>query len=625
MIKTKQLYDSFNARYLNNEEIANLFIINKQYEDLIKNNHSLLMGPRGSGKTTLLKMLTIPSQHFWNKSHNSSILEPSFIAVYVPTDVQWKKQMDDFDEEFDNKPKYKKIITRLIVTTNILISLCDTFINLLEFKNNTEQDLTNEAELSLALINDWKIKRPVSTNLSAIKHSLLNRLVEINSHVNKVKALDTSENDIVYPEYFFDDYLGLVAVACNSFERVFKDDEYFVNKIFKWALCFDELEIAPQWLQNELLGLLRSLSHQNILFKLTMVPLVLINKNSEFEEINARENQDFEIIRTWTYSKSSLSDWEDFSRRIVQDKFRRQYNAKINPLTLFGSDKLDLNLTKTFRAEAIPNEKAGHYTEGSLVWTLFKELAVIDKSFREFLISKKINPLNPVPLNDKQKDEIFRKVKPIAVHRYQFRSHFVMGRKRSRKNAALYYGLPFLYHYCDGNPRALIGLMDDFLRVMSFKNDAVQRIHISVQSRLVYNTSRKYLQGIYTHPDANVRYLNKYINLGALLDKIGLYFNDKIIHGDFAMDPANCFIVDKDVPEPIIELLKVAMHLGAIIYLDPHESVSKNGLIGKRFRLSYFLFPNYELPVVEYNDINLSKILKKGTDKIDQLLLFEAK
>jgi len=113
------------------------------------------------------------------------------------------------------------------------------------------------------------------------------------------------------------------------------------------------------------------------------------------------------------------------------------------------------------------------------------------------------------------------------------------------------------------------------------------------------------------------------MNLGFLLERIGRYFEERIIVDDFSPDPVNCFVVDKETPQEVAELLKVAMHLGAIIYLDPDESVSKSTLVGKKFRLSYLLFPNFRLPIVEYNEVPLSRILRKGSDKIDQLLLFE--
>ncbi len=625
MNSNKVLNDSVNARYLNYEEIANLFIPNQQYIDLVKPNHSLLMGPRGSGKTTLLKMLTTPAQHYANANERLRNLQPpAFYSIYVPTDIQWKKQIDDFKIEFLQKPKFSSVITRLIVTTNVLISLCDTFINLLEFKESSENDFKFEADLAVLLIDDWKISKPISANLHSIKHSLISRLANINSHIRKVRINDIVDEKIDMPEFYYDNYIDLVTAGCSAFETIFKQDQYFSKRGFKWAICFDELEIAPEWLQIELLYLLRSTASQNIFFKLTMVPLVNLSSNNSLSNLQARENQDFLIIRTWTYSAESLADWKDFSRRLIQDKFKRKFGERINPIGLLGPDSLDLNIAQTFKNEATFEQKKG-YSSGSTIWYLFKEAARADITFREFLKNKGINPANPIPERDKQEDEIFRKIKPLVVHRFQFQNTTLIGRKRSRKNAALYYGMPFLSEFCEGNPRALIGLIDQVIAIIQRNKGKTDRIPIEVQSRLIYTFSRQYLESIFNHPDSNVPYLNKYINLGSLLNRIGIYFHERIIDGEFNMDPANCFEIDRDIPESIIDLLTVAMHLGAIIYLDPQESITKNGMVGKKFRLSYFLFPRYELPTVTYKEVQLSKILRKGTEKIDQLLLFDSK
>lgn len=627
MTNSKILYESFNARYLNYQEIANLFIENKQYNQLVENAHSLLMGPRGSGKTTLLKMLTIPAQHYFSSRIGAEkILKPSFFAVYIPTDVQWKKQMDELEKTFSTKLKYQQVISKLVVSTNVLISLCDTFAQIIQYKIANEEDLLNESKLCEMLIKDWRIASPVSTNLASLKHALLGRMTQINSHAKRVHALDMQEDQIDYPDYFFDDFHTLVPLGCDSFEQIFSKDPSFEKAPFKWALCFDELEIAPDWLKGDLLSLLRSTTAQNILYKLTMVPIVSVENNSKFYALQAREFQDFSIIRTWTYSRESMFEWEKFSRKLLADKLHRNFTGEYNLLSIFGPDNLDYNIVETFKQDKTLMMKGG-YGEGTPIWLIFRELARVDKSFRTYLKDiKKIDPQNPIPIEKSQEDEVFRKLKPIVVHRYQLRSHVVFGRRRSRKNTSLYYGIPFLFHFSDGNPRTLIGLIEEFLNILNRNRvDAPKRLHISVQNRVVYKASRKYLEAIRNHPGANVPYLNKYINLGALLERIGDYFNDKMINDDFQSDPANSFIVDSAIPQSIIELLTVAMHLGAIIYLDPQESLSSDGLVGKRFRLSYFLFPYFNIPVVSYKEVSLSSILRRGTDKIDQLLLFDPK
>lgn len=615
------LYDSFNARNLGDEQLAQLFIINSQFSELVKNNHSLLMGPRGSGKTTLLKMLTVSCQHYWNLHPKKikEIVKPAFYAIYIPTDSQWKRQINELERQFQNKGRFAKAVVKLNVTTNILLSVCNTFIDIIRFQRGGTNALKNEARLAQLLVRDWKLMKPIAANLLSVRHSLFRRLDEIRNLINKVQILQLPENEIPYPDYIFDEYLPLLDLAFDSFEVVFRDDPKFKETERKWALCFDELEIAPSWLQEELFGMLRSLHNQRILLKLTMVPLVVLK---DFSNINAREKDDYNIIRTWTYSSTSINNWNKFARKLIEDKMLRK-SAKIHHLSLFGSDSLDRNLELTFHGLE-KFEATNGYAEGSYMWFLFKELAAIDSSFRDYLKDKDIIPSNPIPKEKGQEDSLFRKIKPIAVHRLQFKSHIV-GKLRSRKNASLYYGIPRIFDLCDGNPRALIGLIDEFLDRITFEKDGRPRkFDISAQSRLITEVSKRYLLLLENHPDANVRYHKKFMNLGAILQKIGKYFESELISASFSADPYNCFIVDDKTPEEVQELLTVAMHLGAIIYLNPNESVSINGLIGKKFRLSYLLFPNFKLPMVEYKATLLSKIIKTDGNKIDQLLLFDA-
>jgi len=60
------LYDTFNAKYLSYQEVADSFISNTEFYQLQANASILLMGPRGCGKTTLLKMLTPAGLHYWS-------------------------------------------------------------------------------------------------------------------------------------------------------------------------------------------------------------------------------------------------------------------------------------------------------------------------------------------------------------------------------------------------------------------------------------------------------------------------------------------------------------------------------------------------------------------------------
>jgi hypothetical protein len=628
MNNEKLLFESFNARYLTFEEIANSFIPNEQYDELIKNNHSLLMGPRGSGKTTLLKMLTPNAQKAWyniNRSAFSPELIP-FFGVYIPTDIHWKRQLEQFEKEFSFDERYSELTSKVVVTTNVLISLCKTFSQLLERIEKTDSALQKEADLCKELVDNWSLLKPIAPNIISVEQALLNRLKEINATSKRLKSFKKVQAEGDYQPYYFEDYYDLVIVACTTFEKHFKNHNELKSLPFRWALCFDELEIAPKWLQMDLIDKLRSTGQQNIIFKLTTSPLVsLVDKlKKSFHKVEARQNEDYKIVRTWTFDSRELKKWDIFSEKLIKKRLENKFHNNIDAKYLFGSDSLDRSLQEVFKGENISKDKG--YGKGTLLWFLFKEYAKIDPSFRNFLTLKNIKYTNPVPSKEGQENEIFRKIKPIVTFRYQFtKSVNFTSKRRSRKNAPLFYGEPLLYEICDGNPRALIGLIDEFLLKVNRNSDGeVLPFSIYEQSKIITTVSKRYLELLSTHPDSNIKRPNGVINLGTILTRIGDYFFKRLVDGVFIMDPPGTFIIDSKLDEQIVEIMDLAMHLGAIIYLEPDEAVTESGIKGKKFRLSYLLYPNFKIPQREYNAINLSTILnKKDSDKLNQQILFD--
>src|SRR5438045_309341 len=91
---TPTIFESFNARNLDPEKVAETFVPSKQYDSLIKRRHTLIVGPRGSGKTTLLKMLQEPALEAWqhdSAEHYRSKID--FTGVFIPTDISWGEQL----------------------------------------------------------------------------------------------------------------------------------------------------------------------------------------------------------------------------------------------------------------------------------------------------------------------------------------------------------------------------------------------------------------------------------------------------------------------------------------------------------------------------------------------------
>src|SRR3954470_15580022 len=88
------IFESFNARALEPDQVARTFVPSQHYRTLTKRSHSIIIGPRGSGKTTLLKMLQQPALEAWNHPHADeyrSIID--FTGVFIATDVSWGRQV----------------------------------------------------------------------------------------------------------------------------------------------------------------------------------------------------------------------------------------------------------------------------------------------------------------------------------------------------------------------------------------------------------------------------------------------------------------------------------------------------------------------------------------------------
>lgn len=615
----QDVQETFNARYLSYEHIAKTFIENGQYIELLKNNHTLLMGPRGSGKTTLLKMLT-PACQYYLKSLYPKHKDIGFIAIYIPADIQWNKQIDVFSNENGFPKSVKETFPKFLVTSNILISLINTFIQIFEIENkhlNDDELLSMEINLCSNLIDNWKINKPVAPTLNSIKQALSIRLADGNALLNKIKYGTLDPKDTVLPDYFYNDYVDLVSIGCNAFEDVFKFSSFNQKK---WAFCFDELEIAPEWLQMDLLVKTRSID-QRYIFKLTTSPIVsFVNRlDNQDLSIEAREDEDFKIVRTWNFDSKGLKSWNIFSDKLITQKIQRHFDDEhLTPINIFGTDSDIRNLTRTLgQPRTRTKNKDSHYENGGYYWTLFRDLAEVDLSFKKFLESKRINPKNPLPISDGQMDQIFRKVKEVVLYRFHFRNS--NNGKRGRKNPTLNYGLPMIYELCDGNPRFLISLIDALLPSIT----TTGKIPINRQSTVISEYSYKYLSLIASHPDSTVALSKgKSLNLAKLIIEIGDFFFERLVLDDFKMDVKSTFIVDNNVPDKIIKLITLGVHLGAFIYLDPKKAFSRDGIIGSKFRLSYLLNPNFNLPKREYEHVNLSTILSLSTKKHTPQLKF---
>jgi len=599
---------AFNARYMTFEDIAKSFIKSDNFIGIIKNEHSILTGSRGCGKTTLLKMLHPKALNAWNNKDGIQIKnEIPFTGIYIPADRQWKSQLDTFETKFAENKGFVENIFRGVVNANILIAICSTFDALLEI-NNIESGF--EIDLCKKLIDCWEIPKPLPPNLADIVIKIRCMVKDFNSIINKNSITDE------LPKLCYNNFVDLISVAIDCFESINNSKEYKnIEYKNRWALCFDELEIAPKFLQELIINQnLRSLSDQRLIFKITTTPSLNLS-NHDFSGLNPSELDDFTELKLWVYDNRSQKQWRSFCESYLKSSLETKFNDKIIDIKVLLGDHDYINGLKAgepYEYSKLKSKNNTEFEEGGIMWYVMKKLQYFDDSFRDFLDRKDINPFNPIPKNREQEASIHRKIKPIVLYRYYFTEKSNRKDKRvklrSRNINTLNHGKDYIYDISDGNPRAFANIVNEIIKQVQFSNDKRNKnIDIPSQTRIIESFSINYsYKRIINYPKNIIK--NSDLLLYEIVDKIGDYFFNRLVLSDFTADPTILFYIDSSDTE-LENFIDIALESGAILKIE--EEIPKKGVRKAHdvYRLSYSLYPKYRLPKVNYNPIPLRNIL----------------
>lgn len=569
--------NSFNARNLDPEEIAENFIYSQSFDILKNKSHTIILGARGCGKTTLMKMLTLPALYNWKHAvARKFINDIPFYAIYIPTDISWLyKDATLNNTRIDNQ--LIELISKFSVNTNIFESLCDTFLNILKYEFSSKHSLENEIEFCFRLINLLKLDLNVAPRLEGIKEALKYRRNSINEDLSKL--IYNKKYEFKYYDYLHLNYVDIIPLILDSFERIFK------SKKTSWALCFDELEFAPVWLKKQLYALLRS-TDQRILFKLSSSPIL----PKEVDEVLKQESgaslgNDFEIIKMWDIHSQSNNE---FSKELIDSLLKRK-KIKTKAKSFFGSN---------FRF--IEGQES--YNQNSEYILQIKELASKDIFFHEYLISKNIDPNNPVPTDPSQLASVFRKIKPIVY----YRNYFIKENKTkiiyntNKKFIELYSGYEILLSITDGNPRWLIGLINSILN----KAD-LQKADFNIQYDEILRTSNRFINFINNTPYYNN---GNNLNMEEFIKRVGEFFKDSLLGRAFNPEPFSTFIYDSAIMD-FSEIIEKGLLQGAFILINENDENFDFELNNKRFKLSYLYSHEYRLPLRISKEIKIEKII----------------
>ncbi len=600
-LSAPSVYGSFNARFLTVDALADGFIPSDDFDTVSKPAHTVILGPRGSGKTCLLKMLQPAALAAWKGDEGAQYREAvKFIGVYIPTDVSWREQSKNLGSSFDDQ-SHSEILERAALTYHVLYALVGTLLDCVENKGAREFaklqiSFDTERELVGAMAKRWKLE-PAAPTLQSLKNSLGAKSMDVWVYARQEILLGPSGRSARFAaktEMAFD-FLHEILWAIEITNDAAKVRDQ------RWALLFDELEIAPDWLLDALIRSLRSID-QRVLLKLSLSPFYAVRS---FDNVLApRPGHDFDLIRLWYgYKKDARSFCERMFRSLLEK----------NKIT-------DKDLYKILGYSPLKGGKpnsAGAYSVGSSHHKLLMEAYNKDASFHAYCEDNKVD-LNKIgELTESTRASLIRKIIPTLIVRTAYRSYphlMPKGGKRtfrSRKKADIYGGVDTFFELIEGNPRWLIGITNELIPEIRKHG----RVPVGTQFDRITEAAIRFLAILNTHPLCD-GFSKGEKSLADALGEIAKKIHDSVVTGDFKSEPYGGFIVDKNTSPKIFSALGAAINAGAIISTsdDISEPFVYKHLIGKSFRMTYLLSPFYGIPVRIGRSFPLSSLFPEIKD-----------
>jgi hypothetical protein len=603
------IFESFNARALTPDQVAATFVPSRQFEELSKRRHTIVLGPRGSGKTTLLKMLQPTALAMWHHPLAYDLASKiDFTGIFVATDIGWSEQLAALGHGV-LETYAQRLLSTASFTTHALRSLVIAFEQRRALSGSSETAQTRvlnlpasaEVEAVKAIASAWHITGIVPS-LFALRQALTKRLSEIRQVASREVLLDNDTRgkrlaDISYLHLHF---LQAAGFAIEAFEGTAQISPG------KWAYLFDELELAPSWIHEELVKSLRS-TDDRFLFKLALNPFTN-NTHLMQTATSPAPGQDFDQIALWYAEKRDAyafcaSLWEE----LVKDKGLQRVPSAVSVLgrSYFESSAEDFV------------EHGSAYAPGSRWARRFASLAQKDRTFRDYLREHEMQPDSLDLKQGAARAADVRKIAPIvAVREFYRRNDSLSGEEptqlRSRKKPTLYAGADSVFAITEGNPRWFIGLISRLISDLT--EEPGQRIPPGKQAIELIDAAQRFTATLRTIPVLRVG--AEPLSVIQLVRLVGKYFHTQTVLGDFRPEPPGSFTVDSRTPESVLDALRQALNAGAVVYVpDDDGQLILTSLRGKRFRLSYLLAPLYEFPIRLGKEVALSRILRTVSEE----------
>jgi energy-coupling factor transporter ATP-binding protein EcfA2 len=596
-VHSSDFFATANARFRSPATVARSFIPPEQFRRLALPAHTVMVGPRGSGKTTLLKMLT-PEALAEAAQSKRFRLESGlqFTGVFIPSDIAWSKQLQTFSK-WNLPEELSSAIFEASFTTSVLRSFAGSLHD--RFKRDVPEtwlgirrihlDAATESLIAESLADLWSLKLRVPS-LRGLKAAAAERIVDLGrlaAQVHRVPGpVAVDERLLLGP------LVPQLTLALDTLEALVPE-----TAGEKWGLLFDELELAPAETRKSLIASMRSVD-ERLIFKLAIAPYAS-DLSDLVSAVAAMPGHDHEEIWLSYGHKAQAMEFSfELMRALVRERFGQDVSLEsLLGSALFPADDEDLQSV----------EQMSHAQEDYV-----RDLYASDQTFRAY-VRRVAGGLDELLASTGQKrSQNLRKILPIVIVRVAFRtpddSDAARGsrRTRSRKNPFIYSGTTALATILEGNPRWIIGVLSSLL------DDLPERVPYARQNAEIARTRNAFRAMLSTIPVPSSSETRR--GLLSLLNLIGESFKDSLIVDDFNADPVASFTVDHNASPALIEALGSAVNAGAIVYVpDGAGAGLLSSMRGKRFRLSYLLATQYQLPLRLERAASLRSILVRNS------------
>ena len=563
-------FGAYNARHINAEEVARQFVPSGKFWELSALRNSLLIGPRGSGKTHLLKMLQPKALAAWEGNEaDHARSKVDYWGVFTPADINWKTQVEHKAQTLSGEQQSQ--FSNVVFLSHFREAFVTCLLQLTRDRpsfdhggTSTRVELTRDKEVTLciALAEAWGLRLRVPS-LDGLRLGLVEELVRLGMP-HALQSLSPYMSRLTN--------MSVLGVAREIAEHFVSVTGLYTAR---WALCFDELEIAPQSIQENLFQYLRS-TDQRFVFKLAISPSndasALLN-----QETMASAGNDYDAIPLWFIDQRER---EQFCLQLWDKLAAGTRASTLSPQNLLQRSRFQYpNAESTFGRRRYQVESP---------WT------------RDF--------------------EYLSRIAPIVGFRCAYLTNAKgdttgtpVRRKLKAPPSDIFSGWDAVCTATEGNPRWFSGIASRLILKWSQSPSGVALTR-EQQMRELEASAKKFLAWINAIPVDKSGGGVVQMSLHELITAMAFYFEQDVLGRVFKADPVASFTVDERTPDEIRPLIVAALNIGAIVIVDDENvNFTATSPVGRTFRLVHLLAPYFNLPMRKGRSRNLSTILSKRT------------